>query len=200
MNGFDAIDGERVASNNASRRGDGDGLIAVVNVENAASANCGRLRNVTNLSAIRGNGGSRSVCSAAVGIVELIRLEAGNGANIRTRVSVVRLGIAKRTSRNSEVVRHAVVIAARQSEVTITSHDALLVHDAVALSNVIIGSGCGRDRNNERALSSSQVHDGQVDVRSQLLLGGIAETTFLKRVTQFQCVHLPGRALVETES
>jgi hypothetical protein len=38
VNSFNAINRERIASNNASRRGHGDGLIAVVNVENATSA------------------------------------------------------------------------------------------------------------------------------------------------------------------
>jgi hypothetical protein len=41
VNSFNVINRERIASNNASCRGDSDGLIAVVNVENATS--CWRL-------------------------------------------------------------------------------------------------------------------------------------------------------------
>ena len=196
---FDAVDRERVASSDASGRGDRDGLIAVVHVQNTASAGGGRLRNVTHLSAVGGDGAAGRVSSAAVRIVELVGLEACDFTDIRTLVSISRLVAGERTGRHRQVASHAVVIAARQSEVTITGHHALLVHDAVAQSNVIIGASSGCDRNHEGALSSGQVHNREVDVRSQLLLGRVTEATFLQSIAQFQSVHLPSRALVETE-
>ena len=77
--------------------------------------------------------------------------------------------------------------------------DALLVHDAVAQSDIVVVAGSGADSDHQRTEICRAVHDGNVDVGGQLLLGSITEATLLQGITQFQCVQDERHRLLEAE-
>ena len=73
----------------------------------------------------------------------------------------------------------------------------MLVHDRVAQAHVVIVTGGANDRNNQRALSGCGVHDRHVDIRSQLLLRGLAQAALLQRIAQVEGCHGPRHRLAE---
>ena len=199
MHCLNARDLERVASIHADRGGHGDGLIAVVHVDLAANRTGGSLGNVANLGAVGGDGHSRGLRGQTVAIVELVGLEAGHHANVAALVGLVGLGVAERTGGSGEVAGQTVVVAAVQSQIAVLHRNALLVHDAVAQRHVVVVASSTSHGNHQSALVGGHVHDGHVDVGSQLLTSGGAQTAFLQRIAQFLGVQLPGAGLGEAQ-
>jgi len=200
MHSVHGSDREAVASNNAGRAGHGDRLVTVVHVE-PFSGRRGRADRFRDVVVVRGvasvdrdaGAGSRT---NAVRVVELEGVEARNLADVGAVVSGQRLAGQRLTP--GEVVRHAVVVAGGQSQVTRIEVDTLLIEDGFALGDIVKPGGSREALHNERSLSGSDVQNSHVDVARQLLLGGVTQTLFLKGVTEFSRRHDPRHRLVET--
>ena len=201
MHSVDARDLERIADTQDSTgcQGDVERLEAVVHVGGFTRA-CGRgrSRGVVLVRAVDVDVTDRGgVAHDAVGIVHLVGLEASNLTDERTLIGGGRL--ARHGLTASEIRRHAVIRTRRQRQITVEHLHALLVEHSIAFSHIRIAAGRARASHDEGGLSSSHVHDGDVDVRSKFLLCGVTKAAFLKLVTQFQSVQSKRHGLVEAE-
>ena len=197
-----AVDGDGVASTQFGGGVHRHGLEAVVHVGRlASSGHAGGHRHP--VVAGSGLGVNRGICTTgcadAVGVVELVGLETSHSADEAATICLVADLVAERARRHSQIAGHAVVVAARQRQVAVEHLHALLVHDRVARSHVVVAAGRGRGADHQRTQVRGDVHDGEVDVRGQLLLGGVAEAAFLQSVAQLQRVHDPRHRLLEAE-
>ena len=199
MHRVDAVNRERIASHNVGRVGHGDGLVAVVHVDLAADRGRGGLRHVLGLSASGVNRGYSTSNGDAVRIVKFVGVKTSDHPDLIALVSEVRFRVAEGASCHRQVAGHAVIVAAGQAQEAVVIRNALLVHDRVAQAHVVIVTGGANDRNNQRALSGCGVHDRHVDVRSQLLLGGLAQAALLQRISQVEGRHGPRHRLAEAD-
>ena len=198
MHSVDASDSERVTGLHVGRLRHGHRLVTVIHVETLCRGGRGGhcagdlvvVRGVASVDRDRSTGSH----TATVRVVELVGAEAGDLADEGAVVSGQRLALKRLTT--SEVIRHAVVVASGQCQVTIKVVYTLLVEDGLALGDVIEAGGSSETLHNQRSLSGSHIENRNIDVARQLLLGGITKALFLKGVTQFSCRHDPRNRLV----
>lgn len=191
---------EAIASGNAGRGRHGDRLVTVVHVETLGR--CGRAGDGLGHPVVRSGvtGINRDARTSSSGktlrVVHLGRAKACDLADEGAVISSQRF--RRQCLTTSEVACHAVVITGGKRQVAVEVLYALLVHNGLALGDVIKAFSSRHTLYNERSLSRSDIQHSDVDVGGQLPLGGITKALFLKCVTQFSCAHYPRHRLVES--
>ena len=130
-------------------------------------------------------------------VIQLVGLEAGHLPNKSAAQGAIGNVIAERASCGRKVAGHAVIVARRKRKITVSVHDALLVHDGFALCDVIKARSGSGALHKERSLQRCDIHHRHVDVRRQALFCGVIQAAFLQRIAQFQGGHAPWNRLLD---